>query len=80
METQKALSEINKTEIQKIIKEQKWVKSDYAHAVHYMDHWNAKGFYPDYCLKTEIVAEFWKLIDTKFYMINSFTCFKHITL
>lgn len=80
MTTQKVLPETIKTEIQKAIKAQKWDKSSYAYAVHAMDHWNSKGFFPDHCLKTEIVAEFWKLIDTKFYMINSFTCFKHITL
>lgn len=74
------LSETIKSEIQIAIKANKWDKSSYAYAVHGMSHWDTCGMFPEHHLKTEIVARFWELVDTKFYLINSYTCFKHIKI
>lgn len=78
--TQIIITETIKTEIQKAIKAQKWDKSSYAYAVHGMSHWDVIGFFPDQYKKAEVIARFWELIETKFYMIKDYTTFKNITL
>ena len=41
----------------------KLIKSDVAWAIHHVDHWNNKGFFPDTYKREEIVNEFNRMFN-----------------
>lgn len=58
----------------------KWTKSSYAYAIGGMQPYSVYSLSYDSFKKQEIIDEFYRLVTTKFYLIQSFTTFKNITL
>ena len=67
-------------EIEGEIKKQRWDKASYAYAIGSLDHYSSFHMYPECHKKQEIIDRFYKLCETKFWLIAGYTTFRDNTI